>query len=98
MTVKLPALMLQVDADSVLKDPSVLPDIGEAVAAGATAIILSEGVSSGASVLYDAACALKEALRGRAALLLVDRTDIASAAEADGVLLTDQGAHGCISA
>ena len=34
---------------------------------------------------------LKETLRGRAALLLVDRTDIATAAEADGVLLTNQG-------
>ena len=34
---------------------------------------------------------LKETLRGRAALLLVDRTDVATAAEADGVLLTNQG-------
>ena len=40
---------------------------------------------------YEAACLLKETLRGRAALLLVDRTDIATAAEADGVLLSDQG-------
>ena len=43
---------------------------------------------------YEAACALREALRGRAVLLLVDRTDIATAAEADGVLLTDFGTGG----
>lgn len=42
-------------------------------------------------VMTQAAVKLKELLRGRAVLLLVDRTDIASAAGAEGVLLTDQG-------
>lgn len=46
---------------------------------------------SGGSALYDAACRLKELLRGRAALLVVDRTDIVDAAEADGVLLSSRG-------
>ena len=35
---------------------------------------------------------MREALRGRAALLVVDRTDIVDAAEADGVLLSPKGA------
>ncbi len=52
--------------------------------------MLREG-EGGASELLEAAVGLREALRGRAALLLVDRTDIATAAEADGVLLTDKG-------
>lgn len=93
-TVTLPALMLQVDADAVLADPGIETAVREAVSAGATAVLLSEG-ASGASALYDAACTLREALRGRAALLLIDRTDIATAAEADGVLLTDLGEQGC---
>lgn len=55
--------------------------------------MLSED-DSGGSILYDAACHLRELLRGRAALLVVDRTDIVDAAEADGVLLSPRGA-GC---
>ena len=43
--------------------------------------------------LYEAACRVREALRGRAALLIVDRTDIVDAAEADGVLLSPKGAE-----
>lgn len=92
LTVKLPALFLCVYADSVLQDPDTLPSISQAVAAGATAVLLSESPASGASALYDAACALRGTLRGRASLLLMDRTDIATAAEADGVVLTEQGA------
>jgi hypothetical protein len=75
-------------------------EISDAVSAGATAVILCEGVGvdglrgGGANALYGAACLLREMLRGRAALLLVDRTDVATAAEADGVLLTDQGEEG----
>lgn len=45
----------------------------------------------GGAQLYEAAIKLREALRGRAALLVVDRTDIVDAAEADGVLLSPQG-------
>lgn len=85
----------------MLNDPATLLAVGEAISAGATAVVLREGAGSGtgggggATQLYEAACALREALRGRAALLLVDRTDVAMAAEADGVLLTDLGGkHG----
>lgn len=45
----------------------------------------------GGAQLYEAAIELREALRGRAALLVVDRTDIVDAAQADGVLLSPQG-------
>ena len=50
-----------------------------------------DGGGSGGQ-LYEAACRVREALRGRAALLVVDRTDIVDAAEADGVLLSPKGA------
>ncbi|KAG1680578.1 hypothetical protein FOA52_015025 [Chlamydomonas sp. UWO 241] len=82
--------MLQLDADAVKADPDLVATVSDAVGAGATAVILSEG-AGGATSLYEAAVALRGALRGRASLLLVDRTDVATAAEADGVLLTDQG-------
>lgn len=49
------------------------------------------GEGSGGAQLYEAAIRLKEALRGRAALFVVDRTDIVDAAEADGVLLSPRG-------
>lgn len=48
---------------------------------------------AGGAELYTAACQLREALRGRALLLVEDRTDIAEAAEADGVVLSQRGAR-----
>ncbi|KAK9811735.1 hypothetical protein WJX72_009255 [[Myrmecia] bisecta] len=65
--------------------------VGEAVSGGATAVLLSDATSSGGANLYEAACVLREVLRGRAALLIVDRTDIVDAAEADGVVLSARG-------
>lgn len=50
------------------------------------------GGGGGAAGLYSAAVTLKGLLRGRAALLLLDRTDIATAVEADGVVLSPAGA------
>lgn len=100
-SVELPALMLQVAAGDVLGSPELLDAVSKAVAAGATGVIVAEGSSAaaagaggaagGAGALYEAAVRLRDALRGRAPLLVVDRTDIALAAEADGVLLTDAG-------
>ncbi|CAI5465876.1 unnamed protein product [Closterium sp. Yama58-4] len=41
--------------------------------------------------LFEAACAVKEVVRGRVPLLVAERADIAAAAGADGVLLSDNG-------
>ena len=46
----------------------------------------------GGAELYEAAVKLKDLIRGRAVLLISDRTDIANAVEADGVSLTSKGA------
>ncbi|PRW59965.1 putative transmembrane GTPase FZO- chloroplastic isoform A [Chlorella sorokiniana] len=91
--VQLPALMLAVDAADVL-DPkqqaSALDDISAAVAGGATAVVLRQG-GEGSGELYEAAVRLKELLRGRAALLVADRTDIVDVVGADGALLSPDG-------
>lgn len=90
--------MLEVDVNSVVSNgDAALAAVDAATAAGATAVILVEGDPSGgstggAAALYEAAVKLRELLRGRAALLLEDRTDIAMAAGAEGVVLTDAGA------
>ena len=69
-----------------------LQTIEDAVSGGATGVVLFEGAeATGAAELYDAACRLRDTLRGRAVLLVLDRTDIADAAGADGVLLSSQG-------
>lgn len=93
--VQLPALMLAVNAADVL-DPDqlagTLDDVGAAVAAGATAVVLSQGGDGGGGgELYEASVRLKDLLRGRAALLIADRTDIVDASGADGALLTRAG-------
>lgn len=49
--------------------------------------MLSEN-GAGAGPLYEAACAVKAALRGRALLLVADRPDVAAAADTDGVILS----------
>lgn len=88
--VVLPALLLELSASELLDSPSAAATVDQAVAAGATAVVLSEG-SAGAAALYDAACKLKDLLRGRAALLLADRADIATAVAAEGVVLGEAG-------
>jgi len=90
--VDLPALMVEVDAAAFSAAPqSLLNDVNAAVTAGATAVVLGAG-AAGAAGLYEAAVQLKALLRGRAALLLLDRTDIATAVEAEGVVLSAAGA------
>lgn len=89
--VALPAVWLAVAATDVLGGDTS-DAVSTAVSSGATAVVLSED-GAGGSALYDAACRLKELLRGRAALLIVDRTDVVDAADADGVLLSPRGEH-----
>lgn len=85
--VELPALFVTIPSANVA---SSLSDIAAAVAGGATAVVVTESPGEGAAQLYESAVAVKEVLRGRAMLLLADRTDIAGAV-ADGVLLSSTG-------
>ena len=73
-------------------DANALAALEAAVASGATAVILADDTGDATTrELFNAALALKESLRGRAALLVADRTDIAASAECDGVVLSDDG-------
>eukprot|EP00798_Chlamydomonas_sp_ICE-L_P015479 gene15479-21564_t len=85
---QLPAMMLYIDVAQLGED-ATLAAVEEVVGSGVTAVVLTDE-SGNAGALYESACKLKETIRGRCLLFLVDRTDIAQAAEADGVLMTDQ--------
>lgn len=89
--VRIPGLVVDVTPAEVA-DESAMRALEEVVKRGATAVILSDaedGTSTRA--LFDAGLALKERLRGRAALFVADRTDIAASVDADGVVLGDDG-------
>ncbi|KFM26711.1 Uncharacterized protein in xynA 3'region [Auxenochlorella protothecoides] len=77
----LPALLVALDSGSVDTDT-----IEAALAQGATGIVLVED-AHGPAALYEAAVAALSAVRGRCPVLIRDRVDVASATEADGVLL-----------
>ena len=95
--VKLPACILKVSATDVLQEQDFQEILSSVTAGGITGVLLSDTSGSNGAALYEAACKLKEQLRGRAVLLIADRTDIVDAAEADGVILSSQGAasHKC---
>ncbi len=87
---QLPAVVLCLEAAEVTGNPAVLEALGQALKGGCNMVVLGDSTGN-AATMYDAALKVQEALRGRAALLLVDRTDIALAIGATGVLLTSQG-------
>ncbi|KAJ7553323.1 hypothetical protein O6H91_06G093200 [Diphasiastrum complanatum] len=95
--VKVPGLVLLLHAEEVVgggeEAKLKVEMVSAAVTGGITVVALEAGPGSGLtdSQLYFAACVLKEALRGRAKLMVVERADIAAAVGADGVLLSDQG-------
>ncbi|TKY52620.1 transmembrane GTPase FZO [Spatholobus suberectus] len=88
---KVPTLVLQLDPDEVLaRDNDALALIDKAVSRWVGIVVLATNEASGGK-LYEAACSLKSLLRDRAYLLVAERVDIAAAAAASGVLLSDQG-------
>ncbi|EFJ53019.1 hypothetical protein VOLCADRAFT_120148 [Volvox carteri f. nagariensis] len=91
--VQLPAVALQVEASKVLSDAALPDAMSQALQGGCNMIVLWDSNANAAS-MYDAALRIQDLLRGRAALLLVDRTDIALAVGAQGVLLTNQALVG----
>jgi hypothetical protein len=87
--VKIPALWIKTsvsDASGAAFDQ----DLDNAIESGATAVVLSDKQAGGAD-LFNAAAHVKEVVRGRAVVLIEDRTDIATACQLDGVMLTPQG-------
>ncbi|KAJ7972800.1 Thiamine phosphate synthase [Quillaja saponaria] len=88
--IKVPTFVLQLDPEEVLNGGNALDLIDKAVSKWVGIVVLKGGESSGGR-LYKAACLLKSVVRDRAYLLVAERVDIAAAAGASGVLLSDQG-------
>lgn len=86
---KVPTLVLQVYPDEVF-DSDALDLVDKAVSKFVGVVVLCGGDESGGR-LYEAACALKNLVRERAYFLVAERVDIAAAAGASGVLLSDKG-------
>lgn len=83
--------MLQLEPNDVLADgDDALQLIDKAVSKWVRIVVLDGGEASGGK-LYEAACKLKSVVGDRAYLLVSERVDIAAAANASGVLLSDQG-------
>ncbi|KAL8167711.1 hypothetical protein V2J09_009210 [Rumex salicifolius] len=91
--IKVPGIVLQLTADEVLADGSVLDVVDGAVSKWVGIVVLEEGGdgTGGGGKLYKAACLLKSVIKDRAYLLISERVDIASAINASGVVLSDQG-------
>ncbi|ONH93596.1 hypothetical protein PRUPE_8G241300 [Prunus persica] len=88
--IKVPNIVLQLDPDDVLVGDDALDLIDKAVSKWVGILVLNGREASGGR-LYEAACKLKSVVRDRAYLLISERVDIAAAANASGVLLSDQG-------
>ena len=96
--VRVPSLVLEISSGQVvgkgeLDKADVAAAVDAAVGGGVTMVILKEGggPQGEAMELFEAACQLKSLLRGRVPLLVHERADIAAAAMADGVALSDRG-------
>ncbi|KAI9080245.1 hypothetical protein K1719_037639 [Acacia pycnantha] len=88
--IKVPSLVLQLNPDEVLSGGDTLDLIDKAVSKWVGIVVLSTSEASGGR-LYEAACTLRSVVQDRAYLLVSERVDIAAAAGASGVLLSDQG-------
>ncbi|KAL1329623.1 hypothetical protein HN51_046798 [Arachis hypogaea] len=87
---KVPTLVLQLRTDEVF-DSNALDLVDKAVSKFVGVVVLSAAGDDSGGRLYEAACVLKNLLRERAYLLVSERVDIAAAAGATGVLLSDKG-------
>uniref|UniRef100_A0A7N0SYC6 G domain-containing protein n=1 Tax=Kalanchoe fedtschenkoi TaxID=63787 RepID=A0A7N0SYC6_KALFE len=90
--IKVPNLVLEVGAEEVLSGGDALDKVDLAVSRWVGIVVLDGGGGSGGGgKLYEAAVLLKSVVRDRAALMVMDRVDIAAAVNANGVVLSDQG-------
>jgi thiamine monophosphate synthase len=92
--IKVPNIVLQLDPEDVIRGGSeALGLIDKAVSKSVGIVVLNGSIDGGGSgkSLYEAACLVKSVVRDRAYLLIGERVDIATAVDASGVVLSDQG-------
>ncbi|XP_021727880.1 probable transmembrane GTPase FZO-like, chloroplastic isoform X2 [Chenopodium quinoa] len=89
--IKIPNIVLQLNASEVLNDGSVVDFVDMAVSKWVGIVVVNGDEGRSGGKLYEAACLLKSVIRDRAYLLVAERVDIAVAVNASGVLLSDQG-------
>lgn len=73
------------------KSKSVIDVVDKAVSRFVGVVVLNCGNDGNGRILYDAGCLLKSIIRDRAYLLIDERVDIATAVNASGVVVSDQG-------
>ncbi|KAG6774473.1 hypothetical protein POTOM_021826 [Populus tomentosa] len=92
--IKVPNIVLQLDPEDVIRGGSEALDlIDKAVSKSVGIVIINGSIGGGGSgkSLYEAACLVNSVVRDRAYLLIGERVDIATAVNASGVVLSDQG-------
>ncbi|XP_011032720.1 PREDICTED: uncharacterized protein LOC105131442 [Populus euphratica] len=92
--IKVPNVVLQLDPEDVIRGGSEALDlIDKAVSKSVGIVILNGSIGGGGSgkSLYEAACLVNSVVRDRAYLLIGERVDIATAVNASGVVLSDEG-------
>ncbi|XP_021739804.1 probable transmembrane GTPase FZO-like, chloroplastic [Chenopodium quinoa] len=89
--IKIPNIVLQLNASEVLNDGSVVDFVDMVVSKWVGIVVVNGDEGGSGGKLYEAACLLKSVIRDRAYLLVAERVDIAVAVNASGVLLSDQG-------
>ncbi|CAI0448911.1 unnamed protein product [Linum tenue] len=88
--IKVPNIVLQLRPEEVLSGGDDALDLIDRAVSRWVGIVVLDGEGSG-KALYEAACLLKSVVRDRAYLLIAERVDIASAVNASGVVVSDQG-------
>ncbi|KAG7036365.1 putative transmembrane GTPase FZO-like, chloroplastic [Cucurbita argyrosperma subsp. argyrosperma] len=88
--INVPSVVLQLDAAEVLDGGEDLDLIDRSLSKWVGMVVLNSGEGGGGK-LYEAACKLKSVVGDRAYFLIAERVDIATAVNASGVVLSDQG-------
>ncbi|CAI0400729.1 unnamed protein product [Linum tenue] len=89
--IKVPSIVLQLRPEEVLSGGDDTLDLIDRAVSRWVGIVVLDAGDGGGKTLYEAACLLKSVVRDRAYLLIAERVDIASAVNASGVVVSDQG-------
>ncbi|XP_076923259.1 putative transmembrane GTPase FZO-like, chloroplastic [Bidens hawaiensis] len=89
--IKIPNVVLQLNPEEVISGGKAVIDVVDQAVSGIVGVVVLKCGDGSGRVLYDAACLLKAVIKDRAYLLVSERVDIATAVNASGVVVSDQG-------